>query len=722
MASEESITRPLVSIASLIIHVHDSTARVAAALDALSRIQNLAVAFSACQLQALGPPKAPTAPHHRVEVQAQSEAAVNSSQSHPYPPYYRLRDRTPTDQASSAPSVATGSSVRSNTIDEYPPKIQALPVIPSFGGSALVVGTTPLASSCTLPVVHIFGGGTHAEHVDATSMLPSAPLVPTSTVDPRPTETQAPTPSQGEGAPAADAMTPCIPCTPPAVRISGGGTHAEHVDAASMLSSTPPVPTSTVDGEGAPTADAMTPYTPHTLPVVRVLGGSIHAEGVDTTLTLPVTSPVAHDIPYKWSRGWSRDIRPGPSRRVNSRSSSPRRTPLEISHSNLNTSDEGHLPPAIPPDVDMADNTEFQPSAPPTVSSPAGLGAGIVPPQPLPLPLSLPLSEQLKSMIDRLVTERLNKATIQIVEPTVKLVIETCIKCITDSIGSAQGGSVQVWNGVRVSDRDNTELEQSDLDGDNLDGDDDTPSKSILITDLSQDAFRKYLEEKGLKKCRGDSMLPKSALPDSVRGFNATNDNPPTLSYLMINWSSTLTSPGWNTEVIHLLTMDFQQKLQNGTYPFIVFNKDKMSLSELHKLCIEKLRQTHCEKQDRIKLAMTAITAWKERCHKLNRMTTRKHGPKVVRHVALLWLSPVISELFDCVESYNTALHKEHMTVHTGNSSLQHIFEPRHTDMKVVALDRLPRNWYDEEWYKARSASGHAMLSIRKDVPIPTLN
>ncbi|KAF9233159.1 hypothetical protein BU15DRAFT_66837 [Melanogaster broomeanus] len=95
---------------------------------------------------------------------------------------------------------------------------------------------------------------------------------------------------------------------------------------------------------------------------------------------------------------------------------------------------------------------------------------------------------------------------------------------------STQGGSVQVRNGVRVRDRDNTELEQSDLDGDNLDGDDDTLSKRHL---------RKYLEEKGLKKCRGDSTLPKSALPDSVREFNVTNDNPPTLSDLAIDWSST---------------------------------------------------------------------------------------------------------------------------------------------------------------------------------------
>ena len=44
--------------------------------------------------------------------------------------------------------------------------------------------------------------------------------------------------------------------------------------------------------------------------------------------------------------------------------------------------------------------------------------------------------------------------------------------------------------------------------------------------------------------------------------------------------------------------------------------------------------------------------------------------PKVVRCMALPWLNPVISELFDCVESYNSALHEERMTMHTGNSSL----------------------------------------------------
>ncbi|KIJ10605.1 hypothetical protein PAXINDRAFT_16440 [Paxillus involutus ATCC 200175] len=337
-------------------------------------------------------------------------------------------------------------------------------------------------------------------------------------------------------------------------------------------------------------------------------------------------------------------------------------------------------------------------------------------------------------MIDRLLTDRLNQATIQVVKPTVKLVVETVIKCMTESAQGASGSC-------------HIEAEESEADED----DDDTPLKRRKKPgkhgqkNYLHDAFRKYLEEKGVKKRRKDSTLPKSAPPDSVRKFNATNDHPLTLSDLMIDWSSSLLHSSW------------------------VEYRGKMNLLELRKLCIEKLRCTHHEKQDGAKLVTTDITACKERRHKLDRMTTHKHGtlarrrriidenhsrdpdtwddirriidrlniegisgdetdtapgtqPKVVRRVVLPWLSPFILELFDCVESYNTALHEERMTMHTGNSSLERMFEPRHMDTNAVALDRLPRNWYDEEWYKARSASGRTMLSARKDVPIPTLH
>ncbi|KAF8833118.1 hypothetical protein BDN67DRAFT_1017930 [Paxillus ammoniavirescens] len=568
-----------------------------------------------------------------------------------------------------------------------------------------------------------------------------------------------------------------------------------------------------LDGS-APAVDATTPRTPRNLPVVRVFGGGTRAEGVDSASTLPSTAVPA--TPSKCLRGRSRDISPCPSRMDNSCSRSPQRThpeglrprsrervavlarfctagpslheepvptttfdtetrgtearSLETTPENqplinldpnlgsemcgteawsLETAPENQAPepnlesPSNPiisnesPDVDMVDTTDFQLSSSPAITGSAGSGAEAIPlrpipPRPLSLPLSLPLSVQLET-------------TIQVVEPTVKLVVETIIKRMTDSAQGASGAC--------------HDLEESEADDD-----DDTPSKRRKKPgkrgqkNYLHDAFHKYLEEKGVKKRRGDSTLPKSAPPYSVREFNATNDHPPTLSDLMIDWSSSLMAPGWNTEVVQLLTVDFQQKLKNSTYPLVVFDEGKMNLLALRKLCIAKLRRMCREKQDGAKLATTDITSQKERCHKLDRMTTCKHGTlarrrriidencsrdpgtwddirriidgldiegisgdetdtalgaqtKVIRHVVLPWLSPFISELFDCVESYNTALHEECMTVHTGNSSLEHMFEPCHMDTKAVALDRLPHNWYDEEWYKACSASGRCRNS-----------
>ncbi|KIK73091.1 hypothetical protein PAXRUDRAFT_21244 [Paxillus rubicundulus Ve08.2h10] len=252
------------------------------------------------------------------------------------------------------------------------------------------------------------------------------------------------------------------------------------------------------------------------------------------------------------------------------------------SPSNLITSNES-------PDVDMVDTTDLQPSASLAIAGSAGSGAEAippqpVPPQPLPLPFSLPL---------------LNQVTIQVVEPTVKLVLETIIKCMTESAQGASGSChIEAEESEADEDDDEYSLETQEEARE-------TWAKKLLAC---KDAFRKYLEEKEVKKCRKDSMLPKSAPPDSVHEFNATNDHPLTLSDLMIDWSSSLLAPGWNTEVVQLLTVDFQQKAEEWHLPFC----------HLHHMCREK--------QDGVKLVTTDITARKERRHKLNRMTTHKHG------------------------------------------------------------------------------------------------
>ncbi|KIJ10606.1 hypothetical protein PAXINDRAFT_16441 [Paxillus involutus ATCC 200175] len=99
-------------------------------------------------------------------------------------------------------------------------------------------------STRDLPVVCVFGGGTHAEGADAASMSPSTSPVPASTIDIHPPETQVPTPPSNTllASPSLDgsapATTPCTPCDLPVVHVFGGGTRAEGVDSASTLLST----------------------------------------------------------------------------------------------------------------------------------------------------------------------------------------------------------------------------------------------------------------------------------------------------------------------------------------------------------------------------------------------------------------------------------------------------------------------------------------------------
>jgi hypothetical protein len=111
-------------------------------------------------------------------VQAQSEAATSTLQSHPYTPYYRIRGREQTDRGSSELSAAPESSDRLNTIDNYPPETQALThpshTLPAISSRAPPLSATTPYAPRILPVVRIFGGGTHAESIDAASTLPIA--------------------------------------------------------------------------------------------------------------------------------------------------------------------------------------------------------------------------------------------------------------------------------------------------------------------------------------------------------------------------------------------------------------------------------------------------------------------------------------------------------------------------------------------------------------------
>ncbi|KAF8834054.1 hypothetical protein BDN67DRAFT_1016911 [Paxillus ammoniavirescens] len=377
-----------------------------------------------CKFLAFSTPKAvPTTPHHRAEVQAQSQAAASSLQSHPYAPYYRLRSRTPTE---TAPSKSL-TPVASNTTPTYPPETQALPVFPSLDVSPPATHTTIPYRPRDLPIVRVFGGGTHAEGADAASMSPSTSLVPASTIDMHPPEAQAPTyppntlpasPSLDGSAPAVDTMTLRTPRDLPVVRVFGGGTRMEGVDSTSTLPSTamPATPSKFVQGvlRGSTQKDFVRGPVSEVTVLARfcTAGPSLHEEPVPTTTfdtetrgtearsleTAPENQPLINLNPNLCSEMRGTEARSLETAPENQAPESNLESP-----SNPIISNES-------PDVDMVDTTDFQLSSSPAITGSAGSGAESIPlrpipPRPLSLPLSLPLSVQLESMIDRLLTD-----------------------------------------------------------------------------------------------------------------------------------------------------------------------------------------------------------------------------------------------------------------------------------------------------------------------------
>ncbi|KAG2151552.1 uncharacterized protein EDB93DRAFT_1103005 [Suillus bovinus] len=222
-----------------------------------------------------------------------------------------------------------------------------------------------------------------------------------------------------------------------------------------------------------------------------------------------------------------------------------------------------------------------------------------------------------------------------------------------------------------------------------------------------------------------------------------------------------------------------KNNLHTGCYPLVIFDEDRMSLDDLHVLCIIKLRQTQQAYRDQSKIAgftdvqqrkeatceLSSCSTWRQR---LDRLNTCKHGtlercqkiaeqnchrdpqmwdairciidqldvngmsrdetdtpvgvkPKVVRHVALLWISSAITDLLHAVESYAPAMYEENMTIPIGNTSLSCFMEARCTSKNSIAITWLPRNWYHDDWYKANSTSAQALLDICKDFEIPHL-
>ncbi|KAG1874139.1 hypothetical protein C8R48DRAFT_669745 [Suillus tomentosus] len=383
----------------------------------------------------------------------------------------------------------------------------------------------------------------------------------------------------------------------------------------------------------------------------------------------------------------------------------------------------------------------------------------------------------IESHLDRLVTQRLLELSHNVLTPTLKNAIDAMIPSMVERL-SDDMRNVPVGLQRRTRKEDSSDTQASDS------NDDLTPrprrkrpGKRGPKNHLHL-AFRSYLQEKRLLKGK-DGSLPQSPPIETIQAFNHNHDCCPTLQNLFIDWSDSLKKSLWNTEIINLIVVDFQANIRNGTYAQVLFHAEATSLDNLRSLCVEKLRRTQYQCRQRAQIsnylnldemnhASCQLSACNERRQRLDRCNTRKHGtlerrikivaqnrhrspdtwdtiehiinrldvdgvsgdetdtpigvtPKVVRRVDLPWLNPDITQLLHAVESYAPATHEENMTIPIGNSSLPRILEPKRTAQNSIAIQRLPRNWYNDYWYKANSTSARALLGARKPLILPTL-
>ncbi|KAG1868915.1 hypothetical protein C8R48DRAFT_671469 [Suillus tomentosus] len=387
-----------------------------------------------------------------------------------------------------------------------------------------------------------------------------------------------------------------------------------------------------------------------------------------------------------------------------------------------------------------------------------------------------PLPSAIEDHLNRLVAQRFLELSDHVLVPALKNAVDTSIPSVVERISNDMRNATISPQLRSRADKGNTSDTQSSDDEDDLKPSPrrKRPGKRGLKNDLHV-ALRNYLRENGLLK--GENCpLPRSPPLETLHDFNDNNDCSPTLGNISVDWNDSLKKSPWNTEVINILVIDFQAKVSNGTfvnllvidfevkvgngtYEKVIFDAKTMSLENLRTLCIKKLRRTQFQYRQHVQIGKIADVedmnrASRELCN------TQKHGTlerrqKIVeqnRHRNTdIWdmikriidrldvegmsgdetdtapgvtpkvVSPDITQLLHAVESYAPATHEENMTVPIGNSSLQRISEQKRMLHMSIAIQQLPRNWYNDDWYKANSSSARALLGARKTLALPLL-
>jgi hypothetical protein len=93
---------------------------------------------------------------------------------------------------------------------------------------------------------------------------------------------------------------------------------------------------------------------------------------------------------------------------------------------------------------------------------------------------------------------------------------------------------------------------------------------------------------------------------------------------------------------------------------------------------------------------------------------------KKVRRVSIEWLNPKFSALWASVETYENVPF-DAILQRRGNAALSRELVARRVNKNRVPIIGLPRNWYDDDWYRSLQGFQQKKLCSRADEPIPDL-
>jgi hypothetical protein len=101
--------------------------------------------------------------------------------------------------------------------------------------------------------------------------------------------------------------------------------------------------------------------------------------------------------------------------------------------------------------------------------------------------------------------------------------------------------------------------------------------------------------------------------------------------------------------------------------------------------------------------------------------TVNPRPQKRIRRVRLPWLNPEISDLFAAVETYDNRTTLQERFLRRGNLPLYRDPVAKRTDSKRQPLLGLPRNWYDDDWFRGLGRLDQRLMNAATEEPIPVL-